>query len=89
MLKFLFKPTIKSKLLKGGKEAEVTLKNASPRETYLLLYLTISDLAGRLNMEPRALMNRVIDLDKQLAKIKKVEKKEAYRQMHINKRNEL
>lgn len=89
MFKFLFKPTIKAKLLKGGQEAEITLKHATPRQTYLLIYLMISDLAKRLGMEPRALMNRVVDLDKQLTKIKKVEKKEAYRQMHINKKNDL
>lgn len=88
MFKFLFKPTIKSKLVKGGEYAEVTLKNATPRETYLLLYLTMCDLASRLNMEPRALMNKVIDLDKQLTKLQKIQKKEAYRQKHI-KRHEL
>lgn len=82
MFKFLFKPTIKAKLLKGGKEASITLRNINSRETFLLLYLAMGDIAKRLGMEPRALMNRVIDLDKQIIKTKKLEKKEAYKLKH-------
>lgn len=85
MFKFLFKPTIKAKLLNGGKEASITLKNINSRETFLLLYLAMSDISKRLGMEPRALMNRVIDLDKQIIKTEKLSKKEEYRQKHLSK----
>ena len=85
MFKFLFKPTIKAKLMRDGKSANISTSNITARQTFLLLYLLMKQLAKDLGMEPRALMNRVIDLDKQIIKTEKLSKKEEYRQKHINK----
>lgn len=85
MLNFLFKPTIKAKLMKDGKGADITTRNITARQTFLLLYLLMKQLAKDLGMEPRQLMNSVIDLDKQIIKTEKLSKKEEYRQKHVNK----
>jgi len=85
MFKFLFKPTIKATLIKGGTGADITTRNINSRQVFLLLYLLIKQLAKDLGMDTRQLINRVVDLDKQLIKTQKAEKKEAYRQKHTNK----
>lgn len=75
MFKFLQKPTIKSKLLKGGKEAKITLSNVTAEQTMILLFMTMKQIAISMGIEPRHLMNKVIDLDKTVIKNKKVEEK--------------
>lgn len=85
MFKFLFKPTIKATLIKNGTGADITTRHINSRQVFLLLYLLIKQLAKDLGMDTRQLINRVVDLDKQLIKTQKAEKKEAYRQKHLNK----
>lgn len=75
MFKFFQKPTIKSKLLKGGKEAKITLSNVTAEQTMILLFMTMKQIAISMGIEPRHLMNKVIDLDKTVIKNKKVEEK--------------
>lgn len=75
MFNFFKKPTIKARLIKGGKQASVTLSNVSAEQTMILLFMTMQQIAVAMNMETRQLMNKVIDLDKTIVKAKKVEER--------------
>mgnify|MGYP001178303967 CR=1 FL=1 len=72
---FFRKPTIKAKLVKGGTKVKVSLINANKEQTMTLLFLQMKQIAAYMKMEPRALMNKVIDLDKTIVKSQKLEQK--------------
>lgn len=88
MFKFitkLRKPTIKAQLINKGTQAKVVFTNVASDQVMILLFMTMKQIAKSLGMEPRALMNRVIDLDKSIVKAKKDEEKEARRQSYLKK----
>jgi len=74
-LYFFRNPTIRAKLVNGGKQVKVALINTTAEQTMIILFLAISQIARQLRMEPRKLMNRIIDLDKTIIKTKKVEER--------------
>ena len=76
IFKFLKSKYIKAKLIKGGTQVKVSIGNVDAQETMTLLFLQIKQIAISMGVEPRYLMNKVIDLDKQIVKTKKHEEKE-------------
>lgn len=70
MFKFLFKPSLKAKLL-NDKSAKITKSNINSRETFMLLYLVIKNISADLNMDPRELINKLKDLHRNLKKLNK------------------
>jgi len=71
------KPTLKAKLIKGGTQAKVNLINMSAEQTLILLYMTILQVAKMMRKDHRHIMNRLIDLDKQIIRTQKEEEREA------------
>lgn len=69
------KPTLKAKLIKGGTQAKVNLINMNAQQTIILLYMTILQVAKMMNKDSREIMNKLVDLDKQIIRTHKKEQK--------------
>lgn len=78
MFKFFFKPKIKTTLIKGGNAVKIAIIRANAEQTIVMLFLTINQIAKDMGLDPRNLMNRMLDLDKTIQKARKKEKKQAY-----------
>lgn len=75
MFKFFRKPTIVAKLIDKGHNSKVTLINISPKDTIILLFSITKQIAAIIKMDHRALLNRLIDIDKGIIKTKKEQTK--------------
>lgn len=73
MFKFLFKPSLKAKLI-NDRIAKITKSNISSRETFMLLYLIVRHISADLNIDTRELINKLKDLHRNLSKIEKNKK---------------
>lgn len=71
IFKFFKKPTLTAKLVNKGTQASVKLSNLSAEQTLVLLYMTILQVGKMLNKDHRHIMNRLIDIDKQIVKTEK------------------
>lgn len=79
MFKFIFKPKLTATLIKGGSQAKIKAKHIKADELLILMYLTVRQVAQYLKMDHRALMNKLIDLDKIILKDNKKKQKESYK----------
>lgn len=70
-------PTIHAKLVDKGAKAKVNLINMNSEQVMILLYMTIKHIAKSLNVDPRYIMNRLQDLDRQVTRAHKDEVKQA------------
>lgn len=86
MFKFLIKPKIKATLINKGSSVKVSIINATAEQTMIILFLLIKQVAKSLNLEHRQLLNRIIDLDKNIVRAQNRDKKEAYKQQINSKK---
>lgn len=82
MLNFFKKPSVKAKLVNKGTQVKVNFDHATPDQIMTMLFITIQEFAKNMKVDPRYLMNKIIDLDKTIIKNQKVAKKEAYKLKH-------
>lgn len=78
MFKF-FKPKIKATLIKNGSQVDIKIKNANAEQILIMLFLTIKQIALYLKVDKRHVMNKLIDLDKQIVRSEKRAQKEIYK----------
>jgi len=83
MFSFFRRPTIKAQLI--GQEAKITLSNINHRQTVVLLFSVIRQVAKMLKVDHRFLLNQLVDLDKTLVKNEKKAEKEQRREGYKNK----
>jgi len=69
------KPTLKAKLLRGGRMVKVDLIRVSSGNAILLLFSVVKQVAIYLKIDRRFLLNKLVDLDKQIERTAKQESK--------------
>jgi hypothetical protein len=72
---FFTKPKIRIKLVNGGKQVKVKFINANADQTMTMLFIAVQEFAKTMKVEPRFMMNKIIDLDKTIVRSKKREEK--------------
>lgn len=77
MFNFLRKPTIKARLTNKGEKAKVDLINITKHQQFVLLHMIVKQIANGMNMDHRYVLNRLIDMDKQIIKGRKEEERQA------------
>mgnify|MGYP007071571069 CR=1 FL=1 len=80
------RPFLRARLINGKTQVQVSMVNASREQAMLMLFSIIKEMAKTFGMDRRALMNKVIDLDKQIIKNHKAEEKAVRRQIYGNKK---
>lgn len=67
IFKKLQNPTLRAKMINNGQQVKVQLINVKDHANiYLLLYSTLVQVARIMKVDHRFLMNKMIDLDKQI-----------------------
>ena len=77
ILNKLRKPQIKAKLVKGGSRAKVEIINATLDQSLTIIYMQVRHIARMMKIDQRHILNRLIDIDKRIARAKKQEYKQA------------
>ena len=77
MFKIFKKPTIKGRLVSGGDKAKVDLININKSQQFILLHMIIKQIAAGMKVDQRYVLNRLIDMDKEILKARKSEVKQA------------
>lgn len=75
MFKFFRKPTIVAKLIDNGHNSKVSLINISHKDTIILLFSVVKQIATILKMDHRMLLNKLIEIDKGIIKTNKQQEK--------------
>lgn len=74
MFKFFKKPQIKTTFIKGSKQVKVTMINADAEQAFIMILMTIKQVAKYLKMDTRRLIYKINELDKKFNNAKKVNK---------------
>lgn len=76
--------SIKAKYISGGR-SKVTIKGANMSDTLVLMYSAVRQIGKMLRQDTRFVLNRLIDLDKEMARSESRAKKELRMQDYKNK----
>ena len=71
MFKFFKKPQLKAIFIEKTKQVKVILTNADAETAFIMILITIKQVAKYLNMETRQLIYKINELDKKFNKAKK------------------
>lgn len=71
MLKFFKKPQIKTIFIKRTQQVKVIFTNADAETAFIMILMTIKQVAKYLKMDTRALIYKINELDKKFNKVKK------------------
>ena len=78
LFRFFSRPSISAVILRNEK-ARVRFNNPNKEDMMILLYSIVRQTAPLLGFETRQLINKLVDLDKVLAKTASVQKRDEYR----------
>lgn len=71
------KPTIKARLIEGGAKAKVDMINITRQQTFVLLHMVVKQVAAQLKLDHRFVLNRLLDIDRDITRERKKEEKQA------------
>lgn len=73
--RIIYNPTIKAKLVNGGRNVKCKYTAVSPEQAIIILYSTVKQTARTIGIPERQLMNEIVRLDKKIIRDQKKSKK--------------